>query len=331
MQIDINAAIVHVLDTAVDEPVLSQLPLVISDDTLQYLANHAAKCFTSDEAKACTLSEDSMFAPLLWNLEEGFTAKTATIARDWFSILHENPSIPAGDVVFLLMNIDGADYLAALKMNYKVGYVHYFAMEDGVTRNDIVRQNAVLPGNMGKADEAFFVNISTKEVRCIEKKYEIDGRKASYLATRLLGCKTGLSPKEKMAAIKAVAGEVNQQFYGNTGVDEPELAAAVCEEYYAREDKDAPVPVKNICEKLYGDMPHAREAFTKALAEREITIEDELPLRSNLVHRLEKQSLRSGDGVEIKVPVNLYKDADAIEFIRNDDGTMSLLIKNILM
>lgn len=46
---------------------------------------------------------------------------------------------------------------------------------------------------------------------------------------------------------------------------------------------------------------------------------------------MEKQSLRSAGGVEIKVPVNVYRDESALEFIRNPDGSMSLLIKNIIV
>ena len=44
-----------------------------------------------------------------------------------------------------------------------------------------------------------------------------------------------------------------------------------------------------------------------------------------------QQSLRSAGGVEIKVPVNVYRDESALEFIRNPDGSMSLLIKNIIV
>ena len=169
MQIELNKAIVHVLDTVVDAPVLSQILLPLTDDAAQYLTGHAAKCFASEEARACTLSEDAQTAPLLWNIEDTFVEKSGTLAADWFAILHENPAIPAGDVAFLLLTIDGAEYLAALKLNYKSGYVHYYANENGATCNEIVRQNAVLPGSGGKADEAFFINLQTREVRVIEK------------------------------------------------------------------------------------------------------------------------------------------------------------------
>ena len=35
--------------------------------------------------------------------------------------MQENPAIPAGDAAFLLLEIDGAEYLAALKLNTSPG------------------------------------------------------------------------------------------------------------------------------------------------------------------------------------------------------------------
>ena len=195
MNIELIKAILHVLDPAVDAPILSEAILPPSEDALQYLAGHAAKCFASDEAKACTLADDSAFLPLLWNIEDDFEKKTAVIAGDWFRVMQENPAIPAGDAAFLLLEIDGAEYLAALKLNYKPGWLHYCRMDGGPAVNEVVRQGTVLPGTSGKADEAFFVDLRTNAVRQLEKKYEIDGRTQTYLGSRILGCRAGLSPR----------------------------------------------------------------------------------------------------------------------------------------
>ncbi|MFQ7003107.1 MAG: nucleoid-associated protein [Ruthenibacterium lactatiformans] len=169
MNIELIKAILHVLDPAVDAPILSEAILPPSEDALQYLAGHAAKCFASDEAKACTLADDSAFLPLLWNIEDDFEKKTAVIAGDWFRVMQENPAIPAGDAAFLLLEIDGAEYLAALKLNYKPGWLHYCRMDGGPAVNEVVRQGTVLPGTSGKADEAFFVDQRTNAVRLLEK------------------------------------------------------------------------------------------------------------------------------------------------------------------
>ncbi|MEG2930372.1 MAG: nucleoid-associated protein [Ruthenibacterium sp.] len=333
MELEIHAAIVHVLDTALDTPVLSEASLTLSDDAIAYFTAHLTKLYAGEETRSAVLSDDSSLAPLLWNLDENFVQRTSTIARDWFAILAQNPAIPAGDVAFVLADMDGAEVLCALKLNYKTGYVHFFATdENGHAVNDIVRQNMLLPGTGGKADEAFFIATQTRAVRVLEKQYEIDGHKSTYLAQKLLCCRAkGLSAKETLSVIKEAAAQVNQQFYGNIGVEESDLAAAVCEEYHTAKADGAPVPASRICEKLYGDMPHAKEAFENALAEHEISMDLPLPLTPPAVRRMEKQSLRSGDGVEIKVPVSLYKDSAAVEFIHNADGSTSLLVKNILI
>lgn len=140
MNIELIKAILHVLDPAVDAPILSEAILPPSEDALQYLAGHAAKCFASDEAKACTLADDSPFLPLLWNIEDDFEKKTAVIAGDWFRVMQENPAIPAGDAAFLLLEIDGAEYLAALKLNYKPGWLHYCRMDGGPAVHTAVMQ-----------------------------------------------------------------------------------------------------------------------------------------------------------------------------------------------
>lgn len=140
MNIELIKAILHVLDPAVDAPILSEAILPPSEDALQYLAGHAAKCFASDEAKACTLADDSAFLPLLWNIEDDFEKKTAVIAGDWFRVMQENPAIPAGDAAFLLLEIDGAEYLAALKLNYKPGWLHYCRMDGGPAVHTAVMQ-----------------------------------------------------------------------------------------------------------------------------------------------------------------------------------------------
>lgn len=337
MELTLDAAVLHVLDPGADAPVLSQA-LLTDEDALHYLGGLAAKAWNSEEAKTCSFTSESPLLAQLGNLEQNFLPATAELAQRWFELLRENPSIPAADAAFLLLNIDGRDYLAGLKLNYKTGFAHFFDLGAGDAVTGISRQDFLLPGVSGKADEAFFVDFNSRQVRVLEKKYEIDGHKQTYLSSRVLFVKPGMSPKEKLAAIRDIAVEVNQQFYGSTGVDEPELAAAVCEEF--REYRSAssqpgtppqPAPVSELCDKLYGNLPHAREAFAQALAEREIEMDEPMPMPAAAVRRMEKQSLRSAGGVEIKVPVSVYRDENAIEFIKNPDGTTNVLIKNILL
>ena len=47
------------------------------------------------------------------------------------------------------------------------------------------------------------------------------------------------------------------------------------------------------------------------------------------IKKFQKQRLTTDTGIEITIPMEEYGDPDKVEFITNDDGTISVLIKNI--
>ena len=51
--------------------------------------------------------------------------------------------------------------------------------------------------------------------------------------------------------------------------------------------------------------------------------EDELP------KLIKSHKFKTDKGIELKLPIKLWEDKSAIEFINNPDGTVSILIKNI--
>ena len=50
---------------------------------------------------------------------------------------------------------------------------------------------------------------------------------------------------------------------------------------------------------------------------------------SRQLKKFENQKLSLSNGIELIVPNNVYQDAESVEFIQNDNGTYSILIKNI--
>ena len=43
----------------------------------------------------------------------------------------------------------------------------------------------------------------------------------------------------------------------------------------------------------------------------------------------EKQFLTTDTGIEINIPMEVYRDKKKVEFITNDDGTVDIMIRNI--
>ncbi len=331
MTLDIRQAILHVLDTSLDTPVLSETPLELTADTAAFLTEHVEKAAASDEQKSCAFEEGSPF--LSWPLHDldAFVPTTGEIALRLFQFMRIYPDIPAADALMIQAELDGAPHFILLKLNYRESYIHYLPPGGESRRTSILRQRTVLPAPGGKAVEACFVNLSTGGVRVLEKKYTIDGKKAFYFSSQFLGCSPALSEKQKLQEVRRAAESVSEMF----GVPEQapgprpkraetRAAAVLCEKL----TEDEPARVAEVCEELCGDNPAAREEFHRLLREKHVDPEDTVRAAPAAVRRMEKQSLRTPDGVEVKIPVNLY-ESDAVEFISNPDGTISLLIKNI--
>ena len=53
------------------------------------------------------------------------------------------------------------------------------------------------------------------------------------------------------------------------------------------------------------------------------------PQSENTVRKYQSQHLYADTGIEIKIPMEQYKNPRSVEFITNPNGTVSVLIKNI--
>ena len=47
--------------------------------------------------------------------------------------------------------------------------------------------------------------------------------------------------------------------------------------------------------------------------------------------RQESRSLRTANGIEVKIPTELLNAESEVEFLHADDGSISLLIKNVIL
>lgn len=326
MNVEIEKALLAGLNTNAECAMLTGKTLTLSAAAEEYLSSIAARTFASDEARECNVKRDCSYEDIFTHQDDNFIAVSTKLAQRVFDIMRDAPAIPAADMVFMLLRFDGIEHFAALKLNYKSGFIYAY---NDLNEGELQRYETMLTPQGSKADEAFFIDLASREAKILEKKHDIDGSKSVYISTKLLECKLGHTPKEKLAAVCDAAIEVNRQFYQSLGVDDAAVAKAVSEEY--READGGGVCASEVCSRLYKDLPHAKEAFAKALAEQDVPFDEAFTVSAPAVRKMEKQSLRSGSGVEIKVPVSVYKDISALEFIKDEDGTTSLLIKNVLI
>ncbi len=325
MDITIKQAILHALDSTADEPILSDACLELDADAAAYLCASIDKTFSGDERKACSFGESSPFLAYPLQDLDGFVPLSQEIALRLFQLMRIYPDIPPADVLMAQAELEGAPHFLLLKLNYQDGFGHTLRAEEG-RRLLLTRQRALLPAPGAKGGEAFLLNLTDGGLQVVEKKYPVDGKKDWYFSTRFLECVPALTEKQKFREIQKAAQAIAEQ-YGADPKEQTRAAAVLCE----RMAEARPAKVEAICEELYAERPAAKEEFSRLLRENHVELDDVVQVSPAAVRRLEKQSLRSEDGVEIKIPLSLYESDEAVEFIHNEDGTVSLLVKHLVV
>lgn len=217
-EIRIEQAIVHILDSSLGMPVLSDVVLDCGSDFSDFLKGHIFKVDSSDEIRSCTFQEESSVFHLAeeWNPEK-FIEITQKIAGELYTIMNQNIDIPAADLLAVEYRVEKHRYLALLKMNYKTSYTHMTNSDPWGNNNDIIMQKAILPGETQKLSEAALIDLEAPQyVRLVEKKYDVNGVKTNYFSKLFLKCSGALSSKTKLAIVNKAVEEVQKKYFNES-------------------------------------------------------------------------------------------------------------------
>lgn len=329
MEIIIHQAILHVLDTTLDAPVLSGGGMELTAEKTAYLQNHIEKLLASDEIRQCRPLPDSAFRNELEHNQD-FIDLSCRIAGVLFDYMHAHTTIPGADLAVVDFTRDGAPWLGILKLNYKNGYTHYTETVEGAPVNSIIQQRACLPTQSGKVEEGALVNLTDYSMRLLEKKYDIDGHKEFYLSSVVFQYTQAEPEKKKLQAIQEAAAQAVKDAYEDEPHADAQVAMLIANQ---AADNDNQVSVEQVRQQLAEEYPLAAVPFDDYVEKSEVLEEATAPVTVTpaRIRRMESRSIRTANGIEVKIPTELLNSDSELEFLHDPDGSVSLLIKNVIL
>ena len=329
MEIIIHQAILHVLDTTLDAPVLSGGGMELTAEKTAYLQNHIEKLLASDEIRQCRPLPDSAFRNELEHNQD-FIDLSCRIAGVLFDYMHAHTTIPGADLAVVDFTRDGAPWLGILKLNYKNGYTHYTETVEGAPVNSIIQQRACLPTQSGKVEEGALVNLTDYSMRLLEKKYDIDGHKEFYLSSVVFQYTQAEPEKKKLQAIQEAAAQAVKDAYEDEPHADAQVAMLIANQ---AADNDNQVSVEQVRQQLAEEYPLAAVPFDDYVEKSEVLEEAAAPVTVTpaRIRRMESRSIRTANGIEVKIPTELLNSVSELEFLHDPDGSVSLLIKNVIL
>ena len=329
MEIIIHQAILHVLDTTLDAPVLSGGGMELTAEKTAYLQNHIEKLLASDEIRQCRPLPDSAFRNELEHNQD-FIDLSCRIAGVLFDYMHAHTTIPGADLAVVDFTRDGAPWLGILKLNYKNGYTHYTETVEGAPVNSIIQQRACLPTQSGKVEEGALVNLTDYSMRLLEKKYDIDGHKEFYLSSVVFQYTQAEPEKKKLQAIQEAAAQAVKDAYEDEPHADAQVAMLIANQ---AADNDNQVSVEQVRQQLAEEYPLAAVPFDDYVEKSEVHGARPAPVTvpPARTRRMESRSIRTANGIEVKIPTELLNSDSELEFLHDPDGSVSLLIKNVIL
>ncbi|MCD1025900.1 nucleoid-associated protein [Enterococcus sp. SMC-9] len=327
MDIYLKKAILHIIDRQSGDPVYSQMEL---DLTTEYIRDYLTKKIqklASAQTKTGSLVVGSAFEALASQAQNDFVQVSEQLVARWYDVYSQSEDAPSADVFVVLYELDTKMQLAFLKVNYNDGFTHFVDSSESGLNNQLIINRAILAGKSQKADEGITIDLTDMVYELIEKKYTFSGEKNFYFSTRVIESQPIPSLEENVKVIKKVAEKIGKKFEAASH----DVVADVKDAVYEAIEENGQLEVKEVAQKVFKDNITAQMAFEEEVVEKGFV--NQAPLLREVKEITEKkyskQKLKLSNGIELIVPLDVYRDPNLIEFTNNPDGTISVMIKNV--
>ncbi|NQK44482.1 nucleoid-associated protein [Streptococcus suis] len=318
MDIFVKKAIIHQFSPDDTELVLADQLLTVSPKIEEYLRKKIERVF-SDEAKTGQFEPDN---PFLDYLKDDLLTNSVKIAGLWKEEFSISENLKTNDLIFIEFERNGVEHFAFLRISLRENLAHVGSESDSPLK---ITQNN-LPGAGSAPDEALIVNLQTRKYHLIEKRIKHNGAFLNYFSDNLLQVTPAISAKKSIKAVEQTAQKIADNFHQGDFQFQSKVKSAI----FNHLEEDNELSPEKLADQLFDNNLTARLNFVDQIKEvipDKITF-DEID-SSRQLKKFENQKLSLSNGIELIVPNSVYEDAESVEFIQNDNGTYSILIKNI--
>ena len=318
MDIYVKKAIIHQFSPADTELLLADKFLNITPKIEEYLRKKIERVY-SDEAKTGIFELDNVF---LAQLSDDLLETSVTVAKFWQEEFSVSENQKTNDLIFVQFDKEGVEHFAFLRIALRETLTHL----GGEVDNPIKLTQNNLPGFGTGADEALVINLKSRKYHLIEKRIKYNGAFLNYFSDNLLQVSPKISPKKSIKTLEKTAQKIAESF--NT--DDFQFHSKVKSSIFKNLEENDELSPEKLADELFDSNLTARLTFIDQVKEAvpEPIKFDEID-SSRQKKKFENQKLSLSNGIELIVPNNVYQDAESVEFIQNDNGTYSILIKNI--
>ncbi|WP_024614840.1 nucleoid-associated protein [Clostridium sp. Ade.TY] len=333
--ININEAVIHILDSNGGEPILNEYPLNLNEDIYKFVFKHIEKCFKDEELKYAKFNDGRSIVKevtqdFLNGIDNDLIGLSKELARQMFAIMNGNTNIPSCDLIIASIVTDKGPMIAILKMDYIKNFTHKVDFIDNKIGIGIVPQSAGLPGSSQKIQKAAFI----KPIRQ-DEKYNLmvldkqkkskneDEYGANYFINNFLGCSIIANERDiTKTFLKATETWTREKFQ-----EDADQAERVRSTVKNKLKEDEVINVDELSEQLFKNESTIKNdfsSFVKAQGIEEVEVD-----KTWIEKKLKRVRLKIDKEIDLYIDEEVYNDQDKFEIVRNGDGSINMVIKRV--
>lgn len=334
-EVNINEAIIHVLDNNADEPILNEYALDLDEEKYNFLLKHIQKCLKDEDLKYGVFNEEKNIVKEIsqeyLNGENNLLVVSKELARQMFGLMRSKGSIPSCDLIVVSFTTEFGPILGIFKMDYIKNYVHTIEFVDNKLGIDIVPQFTGLPGSSQRIQKCAFLKPIKKEnnfdLMVIDKKSkskENEENSSNYFIEDYLGCTTFDNKRDITKNFVKAA----EKFTQNTFPENAEKAEAVRTAIKRKLKEEDTIDVRELSQQMFPENHETKEKFVEFITERGISENINLD-KEWIDKKLKRVRLKIDKDIDLYVDEETYHDNSRFEIQRNGDGTINMVIKHV--
>ena len=334
--ININEAVIHILDSNGEEPVLNEYSLELDEDIYRYLFRHIEKCLKDEELKYARFNPErnivkEVTQEYLNGVDNDLINLSKELASQLFIIMKGNVNIPSGDLIITSITTDQGPMIGILKMDYVKNFTHQIKFMDKNLGINIVPQVAGLPGSGQKIEKAAFIKpisdgekfnlmILDKQRSCKDDEYG-----ANYFINTFLGASLITNERDMTKTFVKAAENWTRKNITEDAAKAEEIRTAI----KTKLKEEGVININSFSEELFNEHPQVKEDFSNYIKQQGLNEEVAVD-KAWVDKKLKRTRLNIDKKIDLYIDEDTYNDSSKFEIQRNGDGTINMIVKNVL-
>lgn len=335
--INIQEAVIHIVDSNADEPILNEYNLELNEDIYKFLHRHIEKCFKDEELKYAIFNPErnivkELVQDYLNGIDNNLIGLSQELARQLFIIMKGNVNIPSCDLIIVSLLTDQGPMIGILKMDYVKNFTHQVEFIENKIGIDIVPQAAGLPASSQRIQKAAFIkpirenqayNLMVIDKQKKSKDEEEYG--ANYFISNFLGCSI-ISNERDMTKTFLKAAE---NWTRSNIVEDADRAERIRTTVKTKLKEEEKINIDELSNELFKEEPQIKNDFSNFIKGH--GLEDEVAIDKQWVEKkLKRVRLKIDKDIDLYINEEAYHDNSKFEIQRNGDGSINMIIKHII-